>query len=256
MCLDHLFAQDLYVGEHLEVYMVDDGSTDGTAQVIRERFPMVHVISADGTLYWNRGMYRAWEVASQSGDYDYFLWLNDDTMLFPLAIRKMISLSEENHEAAIIVGATKSEDSDTLTYGGRVGTSIPNCDGFPHEVGYFNGNIVLVPKSVYTILGNLDYYYSHSKGDFDYGIRARRAGIKMYQCGDVLGICEAHEHIDNWCNPEIPFRERWKQMWKPTGMPPRETFHLEKQINVLKASLHFMTVILRCIAPRLWLIRQ
>lgn len=251
-CLTNLYAQKLqrYIG--FDVFLVDDGCTDGTVQAVREQFPQVHVISADGSLYWNRGMHRAWDVAAKHKSYDYFLWLNDDTMLLPNSLDVMITLSTNYCDNAIVVGATKSSKEEKLTYGGRVGGRIPMCDGMPHEVEYFNGNIVLVPQTVFSSLGNLDYYYAHSKGDYDYGIRARKKGIKMYQCGDVLGICDEHEHIDQWCDPDVPFSKRWKFMHMPNGMPPHEIFHLEKQNSVLKAVFHFVTVYIRCFFPQLW----
>lgn len=255
-CLSCLYAQCLPNNVHLDVFMVDDGCTDGTADAVKEKFPQVHIIYADGSLYWNRGMYRAWEVAAQSGEYNYYLWLNDDTMLFPQAVKKMFTLNEEYDAKAIIVGATKSKDGEDLTYGGRIGARIPKCDGHPREVEYFNGNVVLIPKSVFATLGNLDYYYTHSKGDFDYGLRARRNGIKMYQLGEVVAICDAHEQIDSWCNPDIPLCKRWKLMHRPNGMPPNETFHFEKQISIRKALLHYITVHVRCIFPKMWIKRN
>ena len=252
-CLSRLYAQRLPNNVLFDVFMVDDGCTDGTAEVVKEKFPNVHIITADGSLYWNRGMYRAWEVAAEASEYDYYLWLNDDTMLFPQAVKKMFILNEEYNAKVIIAGATKSKDSDDLTYGGRIGARIPKCDGYPHEVEYFNGNVVLIPQSVFATLGNLDYYYTHSKGDFDYGLRANRKGIKMYQMGEVVGTCEAHEQVDSWCDPNIPFRQRWKLMHKPNGMPPNETFHFEKQISIPKALFHYITIHVRCVFPKIWI---
>ena len=252
-CLDKLYAQSMPDDVKLDVFLVDDGSTDGTTQAVNNRFPKVHVIPADGSLYWNRGMHRAWKMASQTMDYDYYLWLNDDTILFDNAISELIALCQEYENRVIAVGATKASKTETLTYGGRVGTKVVPCDGNHHEVERFNGNIALVPKSVFHILGNLDYYYTHSKGDFDYGIRAQKQGIKMYQCGVVLGICDEHERIDSWCDPEIPLSKRWSLMLQPNGMPPDETFYYEKQMNVLMAAVHFITVPLRCLFPKLWI---
>lgn len=254
-CLNKLYAQDIPEDSLLDVYLVDDGSTDGTAQEVANQYPQAHIISADGSLYWNRGMHRAWEVAAYNRNYDYYLWLNDDTDLLTNALVSLMALSTQNSDNAIIVGATCNKQGDQLTYGGRVGKQIAPCDGNSHEVERFNGNIVWVPQAVYHVLGNLDYYYRHSKGDIDYGIRARKQGIKIFQCGDVLGICDAHEHIDNWCNPAIPFRKRWHLMHMPNGMPPCETFHLEKQVNLLMACVHFCTIYIRCMFPQIWLKR-
>lgn len=254
-CLNKLYAQSIADNVKLDVFLVDDGCTDGTAQAVNERFPNVQVIPADGSLFWNRGMHKAWEVASQNRDYDYYLWLNDDTQLFDDAIGNLLRLCKEYRDEIIVVGATQSSMSEKLTYGGRTENGIPPCDGNACEIERFNGNIVLVPRAVYNILGNLDYYYTHSRGDFDYGMRAMKQGIKMYQCGKVLGVCDEHEHIDAWCDPNVPLHKRWRLMFRPNGMPPHETFHYEKQINVLMASFHFVTVLLRCIFPKLWIRR-
>lgn len=254
-CLGNLYAQHMPSDVRLDVYMVDDGCTDSTAQAVSSQFPDVRIISADGSLFWNRGMHRAWAVAAQTMDYDYYLWLNDDTLLSDGAIKQAVALCKERNDEVIVVGATKATSSEKLTYGGRADGRIPPCDGFPHEIERFNGNIVLVPQSVFHVLGNLDYYYTHSKGDFDYGARAQMRGIKMYQCGEVLGVCDEHERIDAWCDPDVPFRKRWTLMLRPNGMPPNEIFHYEKQINVLMASVHFVTVLLRCIFPKIWVKR-
>lgn len=254
-CLRNLYAQRVTYNVHMEVYMVDDGCTDGTAEAVSEQFPDVQIIHADGSLYWNRGMHKAWQKAANTKDYDYYLWLNDDTLLFEQAVDCLLLMCKERNNEIIAVGATKASRSDKLTYGGRNDRAIPPCEGKASEIKLFNGNIVMIPRAVHSILGNLDYYYTHSKGDFDYGIRAGKSGIKMFQCGTVLGICDEHEHIDAWCNPEVPFPKRWQLMLQPNGMPPHETFHYEKQINVLMAAFHYVTVIVRCIFPQLWIRR-
>lgn len=254
-CLSNLYAQQLRADVRIKVYVVDDGSTDGTAQAIKERFPQTYLISADGSLYWNRGMHLAWQRAACDKDYDYYLWLNDDTVLLQGAICELLATSANKINEAIVVGATQNRLGNKLTYGGRIGKQIASCDGIMHEVDFFNGNIVLIPQKVYHKLGNLDYYYRHSKGDYDYGIRARKAGIRMFQCGNVLGICEEHAQIDSWCDPAVSFHNRWKMMHLPNGMPPHEMFHLEKQINILMACVHFITIYIRCLFPQLWMKR-
>ncbi len=253
-CLSHLFRQEISDGYSLDVYLTDDGCTDGTVEAVKKQFPQVNIITGDGNLYWNRGMYKAWDAASNETDYDFYLWLNDDTNLYEGAVKKLIVCSNKYDDKAIIVGATVNTKShDIVTYGGRINGNIPVPNGDSVEVGYFNGNIVLVPWYVFSVLGNLDSYFSHSKGDFDYGMRAKAQGVKMYQVGEVLGECDAHERLDKWCDPEVPFSVRWKAMWKPNGMPPHETFHLEhRHKGLVVASFHYMTILIRCFFPKIW----
>lgn len=256
-CLSCLFSQNIPEGYSFDVYLTDDGCTDGTSEAIREQFPSVNIVQGDGNLYWNRGMYVAWEAASKAKDYDYYLWLNDDTFVYTNMMGVLIEASETKNDEAIIVGATQNAAHTQITYGGRVNNGIPQPNGQLIKVDHFNGNIVLIPQSVFKKLGNLDWYFTHSKGDFDYGMRAKAQGIKMYQAGEILGECELHERIDKWCNPEVPFKERWRAMWRPNGMPPHETFHLEKRhMGLMTASFHYMTIILRCIFPKLWIVQD
>ena len=63
-CLEHLYANNLE-GYQYQVYLVDDASTDGTADAVQKMFPKVKIIHGNGELYWNRGMIKAWEEAAK-----------------------------------------------------------------------------------------------------------------------------------------------------------------------------------------------
>lgn len=254
MCLERLYGQLPTDGCQVDVWLTDDGCTDGTPEAVAERFPEVNIIHSKGDLFWNRGMWTAWDTAAKAKDYDFYLWLNDDTFVYGNMLNALVEAAAETEEQAIIVGATEDCAHTCITYGGRLsGGMIPQPDGTLREVDYFNGNIVLIPQSAYRALGNLDYYFTHSKGDFDYGMRAKEAGIKMYQAGEILGECDAHETIDKWCNPEVPLLQRWRAMNRPNGMPPKETFHLDlKHKGLPVACLHYASVCLRCLVPWLW----
>lgn len=253
-CLERLYGQQKVEGVSFDVYLVNDGCTDGTPEAVREQYPEVNVIDGDGNLYWNRGMYTAWEAAAKAKDYDYYLWLNDDTFVRPNMVQALTDAARQTASEAIIIGATCSTNGTHITYGGRLHDgSVPTPNGELTEVKYFNGNIVLVPRSVYKKLGNLDYYFTHSKGDFDYGMRAAKQGVKMYQAGEVLGECEEHVTIDKWCNPAVPLNQRLKALHRPTGMPPREIFHLDKKHGGLPSAIfHYFTAYLRCLLPWIW----
>lgn len=255
-CLKRLYTQLPIEGYKIDVYLTDDGCTDGTPEAVNLQFPQVHIIHGDGNLYWNRGMYTAWQVAAKK-EYDFYLWLNDDTFVYSNLFSVLLDASEVKEHKSIIVGVTKSSINHRTTYGGRLlNGKIPEPSGKLVRVHHFNGNIVLVPKYVFQKLGNLDYYFTHSKGDFDYGLRANKEGIEIYQVGSYLGECEVHETLDKWCNPDIPFKQRWKMLHRPNGMPPKETFYLEKRhIGIFHALFHYITIHIRCLFPKIWQIK-
>ena len=252
-CLECLYANVAPKGYVFEVYMTDDGCTDGTPEAVKERFRDVHIIKGNGNLFWNRGMWAAWNVAAKE-DFDFYLWLNDDTYLYIDALNMILDLSSKEADKAIIVGATENPEKTEMTYGGYVEGLRQIPQGNPIEVDYFNGNVVLVPRAVFQKLGNLDYYFRHSKGDFDYGFRAKTAGIKMVQTGQIVGACEKHAQMDKWCDPLVSIAERWKAMWSPNGMSPVEFFYFDKKHKGYGSAVtHFLSIISRCLFPSLWL---
>ena len=124
-CLQRVFSQ-AYDRERycLEVFMTDDGCTDDTRKSVIDLFPSVHIIDGDGTLFWNRGMYAAWKEA-EKGQYDYYLWLNDDTLIFDHTISHLLASSSKHSNKSIIVGATsKVGDPSTITYGGWINRKL------------------------------------------------------------------------------------------------------------------------------------
>lgn len=255
-CLEKIFLQEgLNDVFEVTVFLVDDGSTDGTSQAIQEKFPQVNIINGNGQLYWNRGMHKAWTVAEKTKSYDFFLWLNDDTLLHPEALSVLLNTSVIQNHHAIIVGTTSSsKDQNTITYGGRSldkGLLTPTHEALACD--YFNGNIVLIPNSVYLLNGKNDPIFHHALGDFDYGLRAKKLGIPMCIAPGILGVCDAHEELPTWCNPQKPFLKRWKTFRTPLGHNPEEYFIYEKRHRgLIIAILHYITNHTRVIFPYLW----
>lgn len=250
-CLECLYANTVSEGYAVEVYLTDDGCTDGTPEAVKERFTDVHIIKGDGNLYWNRGMWTAWKEAAKE-DFDFYLWLNDDTFLYPDVLNAIIGLSNNYDDNVIIVGATENAERTEMTYGGYVEGVRQIPQGMPIEIEYFNGNVVLIPRTVFQKLGNLDYYFRHSKGDFDYGMRAYEAGIKMYQAGNYVGVCEHDTKSNGWDDPSSPLSKRLVALNKPNGMPPREVFYINrKHRGVCSGVMYSCSVVLRCLFPKL-----
>ena len=112
--LDALFGASTRLAEaaSIDVFLVDDGCTDGTGEAVRRRFPGVRVIAGSGSLYWCGGMRKAWEEAAK-GDYDAYLWLNDDVVLHEDSLRRLVSTLDQgcrdDGRGGIVVGSTLSE---------------------------------------------------------------------------------------------------------------------------------------------------
>lgn len=254
-CLTALYNCDLPLGFSFDVYLTDDGSTDGTGNDIKQNFPKVNIIQGNGSLFWNRGMYVAWDVASKTNEYDFYLWLNDDTLLYRNAFMGVFENLNSDFNS-IICGATISINTKIVTYSGRLKNKAepikPN--GTFQECNIVNGNFVLVPKVVFNNIGNLDWKFRHAIGDFDYGLRAQEAGFKCYVAPQFIGTCEANPKLPNWCLSTTPLIKRFKSLYSPLGYAePIPFFIYEKRhFGVLVAFKHFLSINLRALLPKLW----
>lgn len=254
-CLQALYNCSLPRNHILDVFLVDDGSTDGTTDVAKANYPMVNLIRGNGQLFWNRGMRLAWETAASTLDFNYFLWLNDDTILISQAIELLVRQAQNYNNEKIMIGATCSGTNGEYTYGGYKFYSekiIPN--GEWQKCDYFNGNIVLIPSYVFQKVGFLDIRFSHALGDFDYGRRAGKLGFVHLVAPIYLGYCERHEKIPLWIDKSIKLSERLKILYSPLGNNPFEFFLMDRrQYGILSAFFHFITLHLRTIFPQIWI---
>lgn len=253
-CLHALYAQQgLDVNYAIEVFLVDDASTDGTADTIAAQFPKVNIISGDGNLFWNRGMHLAWETAAKAKDFDYYLWLNDDTFLAKEAISILLQQKKSN---AIVCGTTQSIKDRKITYGGfrKNPDRLMMPNGEFQECDYCNGNCVLITKEVFHIVGNLDPIFQHALGDFDYSLRARKLGVMLYIAPVFIGFCESHTEAPRWRSPLYSLRTRMKNLYSASsGCYPPEFFVFEKRHNgFLMAIVHYFSTHLRAVFPQLW----
>lgn len=231
-CLSSLFAQQV-PGLRLSVTLLDDGSTDGTAEAVRARFPRVEIVSGSGQLYWGGGMHAAMETALWQ-PFDALLLLNDDVVLAPGGLRTLLDAWAVANAASqvpnIIVGATTDPDTGTITYSGFRRTSALNpfklrrCAPNGRRLApcdTMNGNCVLVPAALVAQIGTIDPVFIHQLGDIDYGYRARAAGARLWIAPTPVGTCAASDRPRRWGHPGLSILERWRRLNSPHGLPLR-----------------------------------
>lgn len=183
--------------------IVDDGSTDGTPELVKARFPGTVLLRGDGNLWWtgatNVGIQFALERA---GTHDFALLLNNDITLQPDFL-EIIVQSAMHHPGALIGSvALSDEDQSTIVDGGiKINWRTAKYSALAAGEGYqtvlkrgieveavdvLTGRGTLVPLEVFRKVGLCDQkHLPHYGGDYEFSIRARRAGFDLlvdYRC--------------------------------------------------------------------------
>jgi GT2 family glycosyltransferase len=257
-CLERLRGQELPSGTTLQIFLFDDGSTDGTAETVQQQYPGVHLLHGTGSAYWSGGMRAAYSAAEPQA-FDYYLWVNDDSRLEEHGVIGLLKthyeLRARGQERSIVVGSMCDPTTLKPTYGGlhrvrqRGRTWLrlvePSQDPLPCDT--FNGNCVLVPASVAQMLGNLNGTYTHGMSDYDYGLRAKALEIGCWVAPGFAGTCSRNSSAGTWRDGSLPFRKRWACLVGPKGLPPREWLYFCRHHMGALWPLVFVSPYMKCI---------
>lgn len=227
--------------------IVDDASTDGTVESIKQLELNTKILLGNGNLFWCGGMRVGIEcfLNSKPNPNDFCMFVNDDVSFYPHSIEKMFDRLG-NRKNVVVVGAT-CDSNGAFTYGLKakevwykknISKRIyPSKDEVIGDA--FNANCVLLPNRVVIDNGNMDSVYRHGLGDYDYGFMLSRAGVKIISTEDYVGVCEGNKVEGTWSDRSLPIKERIMKKESPKGSPAKEWWHfLYKNYGLADAIIH------------------
>lgn len=262
-CLASLSAQQLPTDVRLDIFLLDDGSSDGTSTAVKEQFPQVKCYQGRGDMYWNGAMACLWQHALPQS-YDAYIWLNDDVQLQPDALARLhFWQSSVSGKLGALVGSMHEPNSTAVSYGGRRSRhawhplgfgKLLAPDEYPIECDFINGNLCFVTKEAVDAVGILDKTYTHALGDFDYGLRLKQAGFGLYVAPGFYGQCASNTKLNSVFDASLPMSTRLALLNNPARfVPVGEWMHFVRRHGGLVWPLLWGKALIRKLAPRLWL---
>ena len=178
------------------IIVVDDGSTDGTAEAIRGLgYDDLVILHGDGNLWWTGGINRGISYALDSGKFDYVLIMNDDNSFDDDFIQHLLCSAVKNDRALFGSITLFANDRQVIWKAGMTCTGKPYpllVDNFHRtkysidllseliEVDAISGRSLLMPITVFDEIGLFDNdRFPHGFADHDFCYRAKEVGFSL-----------------------------------------------------------------------------
>lgn len=180
----------------MEVFVVDNGSMDGSGTAVRERFPNVCLIENEKNL----GFAKATNQGIQRASGKYILLLNPDTEVKEGTIERFISFMDQHLEAGLVGAQLLNADGskqNSIANFPSLATELLNKSllrwlfpksfpgkeedySEPIEVESVIGACMVVRREAMDQVGLLDEHYFLFLEETDWCYRMKRAGWKVY----------------------------------------------------------------------------
>lgn len=187
-CLDSL---QKVTYPNFEAILVDNASTDGSQQFLKELYPRVTLLENEANLGFAAGNNVGIREALRRNS-DYVLLLNNDTVVDPSFLSELVKAGEADRRVGILNPKIYYHDRPNVLWyaGGHLSLyrGISVHFGFrqvdsgqydtAREVNFLTGCAFLIKRQVIEKIGLLDEIFFCYSEDADWSLRAIRAGYK------------------------------------------------------------------------------
>lgn len=179
--VDCLIAQTT---QNFRLVLIDDGSTDGTAEMAASRIPRTKVIRGTGDWWWGGSLHQGYSYLSHEGlpADDLVLIMNDDTTFNPDFLVKLEQAMNAGPPRRLLVAIGKDTSGRVLQQGMKVDwVRLRFRQSAPGEVSDWapTRGLCMRVRDFLDIGGFYPRLLPHYLSDVEYTIRARRRGYSI-----------------------------------------------------------------------------
>ncbi len=181
---------------NFRILIIDNGSTDNSEAILRERFPEIELIQTGANLGFAGGNNVGIRYAIEHGA-DYIWLLNNDTVVAAEALSALVQVAEGDKTVGMVgskivyyanprllwyAGAVLDPDRPYLLHHRGLNEDDRGQFDAACETGYITGCSLLARREMMDIIGLLDDGLFLYFEDADWSARAREKGWKLSYC--------------------------------------------------------------------------
>ena len=181
---------------NFRILIIDNGSTDNSEAILRERFPDIELIQTGANLGFAGGNNIGARYANEHGA-DYVWLLNNDTVVDTEALSALVHVAEGDKTVGMVgskivyydkprqfwyAGAVLEPDRPYLLHHRGLNEEDRGQFNDTCETGYITGCSLLARRDMMDIVGLLDDDLFLYFEDADWSARARAKGWKLLYC--------------------------------------------------------------------------
>jgi len=193
-CLEAIIQNNY---QNLFICVVDDGSTDGTWEMLHRSFSHIKAIQGDGNLWWSGATNLAIKACINHGC-NYVLLLNPDCIIKHNTIYNLVETAQNIPETVVASVVTDIAHPENIWWAGTIwgplkrlpfiwlirhiykhGESINVLPAHPFDTSDFTGRAVLIPAAIFSAVGLIDEkIFPQYAADNEFGLRVTTKGYR------------------------------------------------------------------------------